>query len=274
MPSWNLRLRPDEEAVGQAVGRAPHLARGKSIHRVRLVAAARHQRGEGQLHALRGVALEDEAVERIEGEEVLIVEPRSGRSAKTCRPSARSDRRSGNAENRPDRRGRRTADRPCVSIRRPRLRGRGCEQPASRVTPATAALGGQLENATGANRACVIDRIRVARRIDARPRSRSRLRRLRGVPPPHRRERPAAVFRHRIGMAEAVPARGAHFAVGPLRHDVVIPQQHAIERLGGGDEIGAALGEDRPGRSCASTAGFLMPIRLSEPGWSAACEPQ
>ena len=34
--------------------------------------AARHQGREGQLHALRGVALEDVAVERIEGEEVLI----------------------------------------------------------------------------------------------------------------------------------------------------------------------------------------------------------
>ena len=45
-------------------------------------------------------------------------------------------------------------------------------------------------------------------------------------------------------MAEAVPARGAHFAVGPLRHDVMVPQQHAVERVGGGDEIGAVLGED------------------------------
>ena len=33
-------------------------------------------------------------------------------------------------------------------------------------------------------------------------------------------------------------------AVGPLRHDVEIPQQHAVERLGGGDQFGAVLGED------------------------------
>ena len=34
--------------------------------------------------------------------------------------------------------------------------------------------------------------------------------------------------------------------VGPLRHDVVIPQQHAIERLGRGDQVVAALGENHP----------------------------
>src|SRR5262249_7079228 len=43
-------------------------------HCVRLVARARHQRGKGQLHALGSVALEDEAVERIEGEKILVVE--------------------------------------------------------------------------------------------------------------------------------------------------------------------------------------------------------
>ena len=35
-------------------------------------------------------------------------------------------------------------------------------------------------------------------------------------------------------MAEAIPARTAHFAIGELRHHVMIPQQHTIERLGGG----------------------------------------
>ena len=66
--------RPDEELIDQAVGRAAHFLRGKPVHGVRLVAGADHQRREGQLHALRGVALEDEAVERIEGEEILVVE--------------------------------------------------------------------------------------------------------------------------------------------------------------------------------------------------------
>src|SRR5262249_59119838 len=36
---------------------------------------ARHQAREGELHALRAVALEDEDVERIEGEKVLIEDP-------------------------------------------------------------------------------------------------------------------------------------------------------------------------------------------------------
>src|SRR5262245_56346379 len=45
-------------------------------------------------------------------------------------------------------------------------------------------------------------------------------------------------------MTKTVPARGAHFAVGPLRHDIVVPQQDAIERVGGGFKIGAVLGED------------------------------
>src|ERR1700761_7359913 len=63
-----------------------------------------------------------------------------------------------------------------------------------------------------------------------------------GVPPPYRRERRPAVFRHRIRTAEAVPARGPHFVVGPLRHDVMVPQQDAVERPGGGFEVGAVLG--------------------------------
>src|SRR5262249_23130429 len=42
---------------------------------VRLVGGARHQAREGELHALRAVALEDEDIERIEGEKVLIEGP-------------------------------------------------------------------------------------------------------------------------------------------------------------------------------------------------------
>ena len=75
VPSWNLRLRPDEEPIGEAVGRDPHLCRrpGRTWRRAR--PRTRHQGGEGQFHALRGVALEDVAVERIEGEEVLVELP-------------------------------------------------------------------------------------------------------------------------------------------------------------------------------------------------------
>ncbi len=70
-----FRLRADEELIGEAVGGAPHFLGGKAVHGVRLVAAAHHQRGEGQLHALRRVAFEDVAVERIEGEEILVELP-------------------------------------------------------------------------------------------------------------------------------------------------------------------------------------------------------
>ena len=67
------RLGPHREAIGELVGRNLHRLRGEAIHRVRLVAGARHQRRKGQVHALRALALEDEGVERIEGEEGLIV---------------------------------------------------------------------------------------------------------------------------------------------------------------------------------------------------------
>ena len=40
------------------------------------------------------------------------------------------------------------------------------------------------------------------------------------------------------------PSARCALAVGPLRHDVVIPQQHAVERPGGGDQFVAVLGED------------------------------
>ena len=45
-------------------------------------------------------------------------------------------------------------------------------------------------------------------------------------------------------MAEAVPSRGSHFVIVPLRNDVVVPQQDAVERSRSRLEIGASLGED------------------------------
>ncbi len=71
-------------------------------------------------------------------------------------------------------------------------------------------------------------------------------RRLVRVIPPDEREARLAVFGQFRRPAEAVPARGAHLRVGPLRHDVVIPQQHAVQRLVGGDEIVAVRGVDHP----------------------------
>ncbi len=70
-----FRLRPDGELVREAVGGAPHLLGGEAVHGVRLIAATHHQRGESELHALRRIAFEDVAVERIEGEEILVELP-------------------------------------------------------------------------------------------------------------------------------------------------------------------------------------------------------
>ena len=69
-----LGLRPNEELIGEAVRRATDFFRGEAIHRVWLVAGAHHQRSKGELHALCRVTLENEGVERIEREEVLVVE--------------------------------------------------------------------------------------------------------------------------------------------------------------------------------------------------------
>jgi hypothetical protein len=58
-----LDARPHQETVGQSVGRDAHGPRGKAIERIRLVLGAHHQAGEGELHALGAVTLENEAVE-------------------------------------------------------------------------------------------------------------------------------------------------------------------------------------------------------------------
>src|ERR1700751_2610299 len=64
----------DEKLIDETIGRAGDFLRSKAVHPVRLVAGADHQRGEGQLHALGGVALENESVERIKREKILVVE--------------------------------------------------------------------------------------------------------------------------------------------------------------------------------------------------------
>ena len=70
------RFRPHREGVGQTVRRNAHALGREAIHRVRLVGGAHHERSEGQFHSLRRIALEDVAVERIEGEERLVELPR------------------------------------------------------------------------------------------------------------------------------------------------------------------------------------------------------
>ena len=64
------------------------------------------------------------------------------------------------------------------------------------------------------------------------------------VPPPDSGKSCLAVFRHQIGSAEAIPSCGAHFGIVPLRNEVVIPQQNAVECSRSRLEIGAVLGED------------------------------
>src|SRR5262249_62297599 len=64
-----------QKAVGQPIRGYANRASSKPVDGVRLVGGAHHQAREGELHALRAVALEDEAVERIEGEKVLIEGP-------------------------------------------------------------------------------------------------------------------------------------------------------------------------------------------------------
>ena len=44
-------------------------------------------------------------------------------------------------------------------------------------------------------------------------------------------------------MAEAIPSRGAHFVIVPLRNEVVVPQQDSVERSRSRLEIGAILGK-------------------------------
>src|SRR5262245_19434766 len=64
------------------------------------------------------------------------------------------------------------------------------------------------------------------------------------VPPPDRRKIHGTEFRHLVWPAETVPANSALLGVGPLRYDIVVPQQHPIERFGGRDQLLASLGED------------------------------
>src|SRR5262244_2051745 len=66
---------PQQETISEPVGRYLHRARSEAVQRVGLILRARHQAREGELHTLRTIALKDEAVERIEGERVLIEGP-------------------------------------------------------------------------------------------------------------------------------------------------------------------------------------------------------
>src|SRR6516164_2662055 len=66
---------PQQKTIREPVGRYLHRACSEAVQRVGLILRARHQAREGELHTLRTIALKDEAVERIEGERVLIEGP-------------------------------------------------------------------------------------------------------------------------------------------------------------------------------------------------------
>src|SRR6516164_5765620 len=67
---------PQEKAITKTVGRNLHRARSEAVHGVRLVIGARHQACKGELHALGGIAPENEAVERVEGQQALVEDSR------------------------------------------------------------------------------------------------------------------------------------------------------------------------------------------------------
>src|ERR1700730_10040994 len=64
--------RPQREAIAEPVRRQPHAARCKPIERIRLVLGSAHQARKSELGPLRAIALENEAIEGVESEEVLI----------------------------------------------------------------------------------------------------------------------------------------------------------------------------------------------------------
>src|SRR5262245_27580055 len=66
---------PQQKTISEPVRRYLHRARSETVERVGFVLSARHQAREGELHTLRTIAVKDEAVERIEGEKVLIEGP-------------------------------------------------------------------------------------------------------------------------------------------------------------------------------------------------------
>src|SRR5437773_2460389 len=66
---------PHQKAVVQPIRGYAHRARSEAVQRVWFVLSAYHQACKGELHTLRAIALEDETVERIEGEKVLIEGP-------------------------------------------------------------------------------------------------------------------------------------------------------------------------------------------------------
>jgi hypothetical protein len=64
------------------------------------------------------------------------------------------------------------------------------------------------------------------------------------IPPPQHGKRRQAVARHSIGAPEPIPAGRTQRAEIPMRHNVVVPKQNAIERFGCGRKLVPASGKD------------------------------
>jgi hypothetical protein len=66
---------PHQETIGEPVRRYLHGTRCQAVLGIGFIRSTDHQAREGELHTLRAVALENEAVKGIEREEVLIEGP-------------------------------------------------------------------------------------------------------------------------------------------------------------------------------------------------------
>ena len=208
-------LRPHRETIGQLVRRNLHRLRSQAVHRIGLVAGARHQRREDHVHALRAFTLEDVGVERIEREDTT-----------GCRP-APGNQREQSAFRR-------------VGIDVVEMVKVGRIFQVAEHRHAVNVGFGHRRPPRGRNRAALsapTPRPSTCRRENSVMRPKSLQLRLPilaalSASHHHRFGKPEArVFRQRFGMAEAIPSRVTLEAEGELRHHVEVPQQHAIHRL-------------------------------------------
>jgi len=216
------RFRPQRETIGQTIGGDAHRACSEPVHRIGLVVRARHQGCEAQLKALRGIALQDIAVERIVGHKTLIIH------------TVRADLRKHAALGR-------------VRIDVIEVRKVGwifqIAEGRNAVTLGFSALHvrHRRHNAAEGSTCGQNEDVPPARVVQERDPVLAACRRPTTRPSETRSCRISATWR--AGRND--PARGANLAIRPLRNDVVVPQQHAVERLAAGNQLLAILGEDQ-----------------------------
>ncbi len=107
---------PQQEAVGEPVGREPHRPGHEPVEGVGLVERAGHQRVEDEPHAGRAVAAQDVDVQRVEGREVLVERRRWSARPRSSRPSGPRDRRRRRRSKSAGRPSSPKADRPWLSV--------------------------------------------------------------------------------------------------------------------------------------------------------------